>query len=109
MASQFVSGTYRSYKTGTSKILNWLYENAQKCGYGAEPADDEGGPSISESKDSLPKPKGKKHRRGGKGKKKAESKQPDTSGAPKHVPVKEFTALAEASKCSGTQSSFQPA
>lgn len=58
--SSRIPSTYRLYKNGTTKILNWLYENAVKCGYsvdedGSDGEEDERGAK----KKRKPKVKGK--------------------------------------------------
>lgn len=105
MASQFVSGTYQSYKAGTRKVLHWLYENASKCGYGVEQGEDseeeDGAAPTKPSKKAKPKPKSKKGKGSkakGSGKAKSKNTSASTGTSPKFVTVKEFPALAEASK-----------
>ncbi|TVY35480.1 hypothetical protein LSUB1_G004598 [Lachnellula subtilissima] len=103
MASQFVSGTYQSYKAGTGKVLYWLYENAQKCGYGVEQTEDseegEGEAQAKPPKKAKPKPKSKKGKGSkakGSGKAKSKNTSASTGGSPKYVTVNELSALAEA-------------
>lgn len=102
-----MSGTYKSYKAGTGKVLHWLYENALKCGYGVEQTEDSAGEGEGDEtgtselkKKSKPKRKSKKGKGSkAKGSGKAKSKKPDASAsALNYVGVKEFPALAEASK-----------
>lgn len=112
MASQFVSGTYRSYKAGTAKILEWLFENATKCGYGVQTEEDDDGmgASLEIEKTSTPKskskpkpkPKGKKGKGSkAKGSGKAKAKKiliiAENAG-PSSVPLKDFILLAETSE-----------
>ncbi|TVY48092.1 hypothetical protein LOCC1_G002056 [Lachnellula occidentalis] len=103
MASQFVSGTYQSYKVGTGKVLHWLYENALKCGYGVEQTEDseegDGEAHAKASKKAKPKPKpkkGKGNKAKGSGKAKPKNTNASTGASPKYVTVNELPALAEA-------------
>ncbi|TVY20665.1 hypothetical protein LARI1_G001186 [Lachnellula arida] len=103
MASQFVSGTYQSYKAGTRKVLHWLYENALKCGYVVEQGEDseegEGTAPAKPTKKAKPKPKSKKGKGSkakGSGKAKSKNTSASTGASPKYVTVNEFPALAEA-------------
>ena len=91
MATQYVSGTYQSYKAGTGKVLRWLYENALKCGYSAKQTEDGEGEEAS-SKGNL------RSNKKGKGNKSNAGASAKAGSAPKYVPVAEFTALAEAGK-----------
>jgi len=99
MASQFVSGTYQSYKAGTGKVLNWLYENALKCGYGEEQTEegDEGEEGENETNTGPEKKLKPKPKSSGKAKSK-KAGTPVARSTPKYFGVKEFSALAEASK-----------
>lgn len=107
MPPQLISGTYQRYKTGTEKVLRWLYKNAQKCGYSieVEQTDDEDEGGTQSHQKARRKGKRKSKSRKGKGSKakgggNAKSKTPcAAAAAPRLVSVNEYPALAEASKC----------
>ena len=83
MSSPYLFGSYKSYKAGTTKVLNWLYDNAQK--YGKLPAEVQDKAEGSGVRSKKPK----------KGLDK-------TDNLTKPVPVKEFTKYAEAIAASKT-------
>jgi hypothetical protein len=107
MASNIMPGTYQTYKAGTEKVLNWLYENAVECGYRLEQetVDDE----IAEEDDrkdgqkkkpkSKPKPKkGKGRKAKGSGKAKPKKKDVPADVTTIFITVKEYISLAESSQ-----------
>jgi hypothetical protein len=106
MATSIVSGTYATYKAGTTKVLNWLHEKVGECGYGSEQTEQEDEPAGGEILPQHKKnPKTKSKPKKGKGSKakgigKAKSKKVDNSTEPstKLVPVQEYLVLAKTGK-----------
>ncbi|KAH8805514.1 hypothetical protein F5884DRAFT_448221 [Xylogone sp. PMI_703] len=98
-AQSFVSGSYARYKSGTRKIFDWLYRNAEKCGYTPVEKNED----IVAAEESEPNG-AKKAKKENKRKTTTKNGQRDISSS-SHEPValaymnfgvKEFIALAEA-------------
>ncbi|EPE36917.1 hypothetical protein GLAREA_09080 [Glarea lozoyensis ATCC 20868] len=104
MASNIVPGTYQTYKAGTEKVLNWLYENAVECGHCLEQenvdikTEEEGERRGGQNKKSKLTPKrknGKGSKAKGSGKAKSKKKNMAADATTIFITVNEYISLAE--------------